>query len=194
MSHTTAHVGHLDRQPDAGPLRAVQCVQTGQTDHASASNMESKARKCIASKPDSTIRLYLFASLTSIALLGTRGADFTTASLHCNSTARNCASSSRRKRFFHSYNCHSRIPRSRQNTATLCPLATCSEATPRHFDHCSVRARFIPLHRASTTRCTRWGLHSAHFPPAKMGKVLREIILTAAKRLGKNVSLRLTVA
>jgi hypothetical protein len=50
------------------------------------------------------------------------------------STATKHVASDLRKRFFHSYNCHSRNPRSRQIVDTLLPLDTCSDTRSRHRD------------------------------------------------------------
>ena len=114
-------------------------------------------RCCIAHAFGAYPGLFLFGSQISIALPDAGAAASTAGSLGLSSTARNSASSDLRKRFFHSYNCHSRIPRSRHYTVPLCPLATCSETNPRHFDHRFVCSLFIPLHWASTIPGTRWG-------------------------------------
>jgi hypothetical protein len=83
------------------------------------------------------------------------------------STATNGAASASRKRFFHSYNCQSRRPRSRQNVATLLPLSTCSDTRPRHRAQssslcCLIAQECPPIYM--TTRCCS---HSAHLTSSK---------------------------
>ena len=49
-------------------------------------------------------------------------------------------------RFFQAKNCPVVRPRSRQNTATLCPLPLCSAINPRHFTYASRhRPCILPL-------------------------------------------------
>src|SRR5216684_8879252 len=105
---------------------------TRQPDHAPGSTTASKARKCCASNPGPTTRLRSFLSRTSIAApcpalaSGTAAASF---------SSTNFAASACLNRFFQAKNCGAHTPRSRQNTATLCPLRACSETTLRHFVH-----------------------------------------------------------
>ncbi len=139
----TAHVCRLGRQPDPRRLRPIQRPQAWQPYHASVSNTASNARKWLALNPGSTTTLRPALSRTSIPFpCAADGGVISKAGLTATSTK--SASPASRNRFFHENICDAGNPRSRQNAATLLPLPTCSDTSPRHLDSASARRSLIP--------------------------------------------------
>src|SRR5215472_1520147 len=153
---SAAHVRRFAGHPDPRSLRAIHRLQTRQPHHPVASAKASNARTWSASNPGPTIKLRPFGSRIS-----TRGS-LGLFSLLATCTSTKGTGGSARHRFLWAKKYEVCKLRSRQNSATLCPLRACSWINFCHFTHVRFVRCVIPQHCYAWQSLARWGSFDAH--------------------------------